>query len=309
MKMSRFFISVFCFIGINGCGPDTSAPTEEEESAYMIDSRLEFMRAEVMRKQGLINFEKCRSGLRVPDAVSAKVIALTFDDGPNPATTNKILDVLKTRGVKATFFTLGIKAKANPEILKRMIGEGHLVASHSQTHKNFGFINSAQTIYEIRTPNAILAPYFGKGSFFRYPYGKSSCAGNELLDSMKYQPAVGWHIDTCDWAMTDGYFSESEAEVCYGDAGAVNYQEHVMEKINESGGGIALFHDIHAVTANNLDSLIGKLVAAKYKFVRVDNKTYFPKLNVNLFMNSKPGKAPEEAKELRTRSQSLEHNF
>lgn len=269
-------------------GIDLSLPSEEEEAENMINARLEHERQMELRRQGLIAFGQCRSGVQVPDRVTSKVIALTFDDGPNPATTNRILDILRARGIKATFFVLGSKAKANPSIIERMKNEGHVIASHSQTHKNFASISTAQTNYEIKTPNTLLSPYMIRGKFFRFPYGQSSCQGNEILDSLRYQPAVGWHIDSCDWAMTDGYFSASEARVCSGSAGPVNYLSHVMRMINRTGGGIALFHDIHEATARNLNQIIDRLVAANYKFVTVNNKIYFPKLNSGLNFPSGP---------------------
>lgn len=335
MKVNRFLLLAYLTLFFVACAPpaqdpndiyhneekaklaglDLSAPSEQEEAENMIASRLQHAQEQELRAQGTIGWYGCRSGLSVPDPVTRKVIALTFDDGPNPATTNKILDILKARGIKATFFVLGSKAKANPEILKRMMNEGHLVASHSQTHKNFKTIGTAQTDYEIKAPHMLLTPYISHGRFFRFPYGISSCAGNDLLDSLGYQPTVGWHIDTCDWAMTDGNFDRSEARVCYAPAGPVNYVSHVMKTILQSGGGIALFHDIHAVTANNLNQIIGYLVAANFKFVRVDNKTYFPKLNKNLAAQAGKREPPAVSEpaasksETRTRSQSVDEYF
>lgn len=263
-------------------GIDLTLPTEEEETESMINSRLEHLRQEELLAQGIISYGQCRSGVKVPDPVTNKVIALTFDDGPNPATTPRILDTLRARGIKATFFLLGSKAKANPSLVQRIKAEGHVIASHSQTHKNFAAINSAQTTYEIKTPDALLSGHMLRGKFFRFPYGQSSCEGNEVLDSLRYQPAVGWHIDSCDWAMSDGYFTANEARVCNGRAGSVNFLSHAMKMINRSGGGIALFHDIHEATARNLDQVIIQLQAANYKFVTITNVQYFPKLNRGL---------------------------
>lgn len=263
---------------------ETPLPTEEEEHETMIAARLEQQAMREAFRSGLISTtDRCRTGFVVPDAVTPGVIALTFDDGPNPATTNKILDILKARGVKASFFILGSRAKAYPAIVKRIYDEGHLVANHSYSHKNFQSLTQAQTDYEIKTPHGYLSPYMTTGKFFRYPYGMSSCYGNDVLKSMAYQQAVGWHVDSCDWAMTDGNFSESEAKACYTQPGPVNFQNHVMNLINAEGGGILLLHDIHANTANNVNQLITNLMARKFKFVRIDNKTYFPKLNKDLF--------------------------
>lgn len=292
MKSFSFlaFLLVLSFQVIS-CGPtedhfhagelDLDHPTPEEENVLMIQSRLDFQRSEKMRSEGFI-FDQCRSGVRIPDPLTRNVIALTFDDGPNPDTTPKILDTLKSRGVVATFFVLGSKARAHPEIMARIQAEGHMVASHSQTHKNFSTLGAAQTTYEIKTPDAILSAYYPKGKFFRYPYGISSCQGNDTLAANKYQPAVGWHIDTCDWAMSDGYFTQAEAEVCGGRAGSVNFYNHSISRINSQGGGVALFHDIHQATARNIDAIVRSLQSSGYKFVRVDNKTYFPNLNKGL---------------------------
>lgn len=308
MKLRRLFPIVLGFTLMGACAPvdsiynpqnsmpaeeklegiDLSVPSEEEEVEHMINSRLEHMRQEELFAQGIISYGQCRSGIKVPDAVTPKVIALTFDDGPNPSTTNRILDILKSRGIKATFFVLGAKAKAHPTIIERIKAEGHLIASHSQTHKNFSSINANQTKYEIKTPDNLLSGKMARGKFFRFPYGQSSCQGNEVLDSLRYQPAVGWHIDSCDWAMSDGYFTASEARVCNGRQGSVNFMSHAMKMINRSGGGIALFHDIHEATARNLEQIIANLQAANYRFVTISNTTYFPKLNRGLQQSAPP---------------------
>lgn len=296
------FLLVLSFQVIS-CGPtqdhfhageiDLDHPTPEEENALMIQSRLDHQRSEKMRAEGFISESgQCRSGVSIPDPVTRKVIALTFDDGPNPDTTPKILDILKSRGVIATFFVLGSKARAYPEIMARIQAEGHMVASHSQTHKNFANLGSAQTNYEIKTPDSILSAYYPKGKFFRYPYGISSCQGNDTLMANKYQPAVGWHIDTCDWAMSDGYFTQGEAEVCGGRAGSVNFYNHSISRINSQGGGVALFHDIHQATARNIDAIVRGLQGSGYKFVRVDNKAYFPNLNKGLTASSNGSSTP-----------------
>ena len=65
-------------------------------------------------------------------------LALTFDDGPDPEWTPQILDILKAKGVKATFFVIGANAESNPDLVQRIVAEGHEVGNHTFTHPNLG---------------------------------------------------------------------------------------------------------------------------------------------------------------------------
>ena len=97
---------------------------------------------------------------------------LTFDDGPHPNTTPHILDILKKRNLKATFFVLGLQAKKYPEIIKRIHDEGHIVGNHTYGHKDLTKLKPAQIKTEIENTNNLIEKITGeKPKFIRPPYG------------------------------------------------------------------------------------------------------------------------------------------
>ena len=88
--------------------------------------------------------------------VMPKYIAITFDDGPDIKTTPILLDGLKKRGIKATFFIIGENAEKYPEIIKRMSDEGHLIGNHTYSHINLQKISKSDAVSEITKTNAII---------------------------------------------------------------------------------------------------------------------------------------------------------
>lgn len=99
-------------------------------------------------------------------------VALTFDDGPDLEYTPQILDVLKNNNVKATFFVVGNRAEAHPEIVRRMIAEGHEVANHSYNHANLPKMEAADFRRQLEQTDRILEPLIGYSpKLFRPPYG------------------------------------------------------------------------------------------------------------------------------------------
>ena len=112
----------------------------------------------------------------------AKTVALTFDDGPNPIDTPKILAILKKYHIKATFFVVGANAKLYPEMLKAIHDDGHVIASHSQTHPMLTKISHAQLKNEIELPVKIIHNILGiYPKCLRYPFGASNAYVREQI--------------------------------------------------------------------------------------------------------------------------------
>lgn len=129
----------------------------------------------------------------------SKVIALTFDDVPDPRFTPQLLDILKTYHVKATFFVVGSRAEKHPALVKRMIREGHAVGNHSYNHPQFVKLTMNDFRAQIiQTENIIqtLAGY--KPKLIRPPYGDIS---EQQLKWAKYHgyKLVNWNVDSLDW--------------------------------------------------------------------------------------------------------------
>ncbi|GGG78506.1 hypothetical protein GCM10010918_39280 [Paenibacillus radicis (ex Gao et al. 2016)] len=131
-----------------------------------------------------------------------KIIALTFDDGPDKKYTPAILDILKEKGVKATFFVVGQQVKKEPEVLQRIVDEGHAIGNHSMNHKNMAKLNAEQIQQEIDEADKLIKEAVGfKPKMFRAPYGAVSDTLKSILEDDDRE-LVSWNIDTRDWAGT-----------------------------------------------------------------------------------------------------------
>jgi peptidoglycan-N-acetylglucosamine deacetylase len=127
-------------------------------------------------------------------------LALTFDDGPNPAWTPALLDVLGALGVRATFFMLGSHAQAEPELARRVAERGHLIGNHSWSHPNLAR-NSERRIREElkRTQGTLEQITGGPVRFFRPPFGARRPAVFRIAREMDLEPVL-WNAMTTDWS-------------------------------------------------------------------------------------------------------------
>jgi peptidoglycan/xylan/chitin deacetylase (PgdA/CDA1 family) len=196
------------------------------------------------------------------------VVALTFDDGPEPGHTEAILAVLARHQVPATFFLIAEKAKAHPELvaLARAL-PGAVIGNHSWSHPNFHDIPLEQQAKEVDSADALLHADLGVAPLFRYPYGNSSCDTNARVHTMGYR-IVGWHVDSCDWAY-DGPEGLTAAEAL--SCGVLpayrrDFLGHVVASVRAHRGGVVLMHETQHISVDNLDALIVRLQAEGYRF-------------------------------------------
>lgn len=129
-----------------------------------------------------------------------KVIALTFDDGPHPRYTDKILDILKEYGVKATFFTVGENAALYPEQIKRIAAEGHEIGNHTYTHADLKRIDRKTLMRELGETERIIEELTGKSpTVFRPPEGRCNETVVACANEKGYTTVL-WTVDPRDWA-------------------------------------------------------------------------------------------------------------
>jgi peptidoglycan/xylan/chitin deacetylase (PgdA/CDA1 family) len=180
-----------------------------------------------------------------------KIIALTFDDGPNENTL-PVLDALKKWDVKATFFCIGKNIEKHPEILKRIIDEGHIVGNHSYSHSNFfDFYRKNRVIKEIRKTDALIESISGKkAQLFRPPYGVTNPSIRRALEVTRHK-VIGWNIRSLD--------------------GILKNEKIIFARIKNriAPGGIVLLHDT-SHTVNILERLMLYLGEKKYKVVSIE---------------------------------------
>ena len=126
-------------------------------------------------------------------------LALTFDDGPNPAWTPRLLDILAEHNVRATFFMVGKFAKAERELARRVADAGHLIGNHTWSHPDLSRTRSANILDELTRTNDLLAQIMGKPvRYFRPPFGARRPYVLKLARQLGLVP-VTWNAMTTDW--------------------------------------------------------------------------------------------------------------
>jgi peptidoglycan/xylan/chitin deacetylase (PgdA/CDA1 family) len=128
-----------------------------------------------------------------------KQVALTFDDGPDDKYTLKILDILKSNGIKATFFVVGEHAAKYPNVMKRIVQEGHVIGNHSWDHSDLVKLSSDLILNEITKTDDVVRSINGVSpTLFRSPYGAVNSDVRTDAASTGHQ-IIGWSVDTRDW--------------------------------------------------------------------------------------------------------------
>lgn len=131
---------------------------------------------------------------------STPVVAMTFDDGPHPKLTPLLLDMLKARGLRATFYLIGNRVVTWPDIVRRIADEGHEIGNHSWSHPNLSRRSDASVINEIdRTSDAIFKVTGRPPVTFRPPYGAFTRRQRLMLYEARNLPTILWSVDPQDW--------------------------------------------------------------------------------------------------------------
>ncbi len=194
------------------------------------------------------------AGVYYRASTSSKRIALTFDDGPHPVYTEKILDILKEEDVIASFFMIGSNVAYYPQIAKRVASAGHEIGNHSYTHPHIKEITNEFLTEEIQKTDEILVRLgIPKPTLFRPPQGGCPADFMNVLKSTG-KSAVLWNVDTRDWEHKS--------------------VEEILAVVQNSlrGGDIILFHDAvsgESTTIPAIKKLIPLLKTEGYQFVTV----------------------------------------
>jgi peptidoglycan-N-acetylglucosamine deacetylase len=191
--------------------------------------------------------------------LAPKEVVLTFDDGPWPGTTERVLDTLRQECVRATFFLIGRNAQARPALAQRELAEGHTVAYHSFSHPMLDHMPLAAAQADIdHGIAAVNSALFGQAdhapatSFFRFPYFASTAP---LLDWLEHRRMAVFGADL--WA-SDWNPMSPDQEL-----------RLVLGRVEANQGGIVLFHDTKAQTAAMLPAFLRALKAGGFSIVEV----------------------------------------
>lgn len=181
-------------------------------------------------------------------------IALTFDDGPHPTLTPKILNILKDYGIKATFFVIGENAERYPELIERIRSEGHEIGNHTYSHIRAKDTTEEQMREEILRCESLLGGTSENSvKLFRPPEGNLSDRMGEMCGALDYR-VILWSIDTRDWCRIP----------------AREITESVLRNVRS--GDIILMHDYigsNSPTPEALKEMLPQLIKRGYSFVTV----------------------------------------
>ena len=176
------------------------------------------------------------------------MVALSFDDGPYPAVTNRILDVLKKYNSRATFYVVGNRLNHYPDTLRRILSENSEIGSHTYQHKSLSLLNKNSIVNEIVKVDDVLTDIVGQGAdTLRPPYG----AINDVVKSVSGKPLIYWSIDTEDWR------NKNPNQIT----------QHVLDNVKD--GDIILLHDLYETSAEAVEMLVPKLIKEGYQIVTV----------------------------------------
>lgn len=211
-----------------------------------------FIKAEVNKQENKKEKDKkSKNNNEIKKQKNKKLVALTFDDGPEPDVTPEILKTLKKYEAKATFFMLVNSAKAYPNVAKQVAEEGHEVANHSFSHVNLSKVKRSRIEKELKESKKTLEKITGAPvTLFRPPYGEYNKAVLQVANDSQ-QKIIMWSVDPKDW------YHRNKNET----------YKNIMKFTNP--GSIVLMHDIHQETANALPKIIKDLKEKGYEFVTV----------------------------------------
>ncbi|MBV9391007.1 MAG: polysaccharide deacetylase family protein [Verrucomicrobia bacterium] len=184
--------------------------------------------------------------------VDQPYIAMTFDDGPSAENTPRLLQILKERNIKATFFLIGQNAAANPNVVRQILAEGHEIGNHSWTHPQLSKLSDDRVRAEIsKTQEAIKDACGFVPTLLRPPYGAITAHQKQWIEDQLGLNVILWSVDPLDWKRP----------------GAAVISHRILGGV--APGAIVLSHDIHKQTVDAMPATLDALIQRGYKFVTV----------------------------------------
>jgi peptidoglycan-N-acetylglucosamine deacetylase len=184
--------------------------------------------------------------------VDQPYIAMTFDDGPSAENTPRLLEMLKQRNIKATFFLIGQNVVSNPDLVRRILAEGHEIGNHSWTHPQLSKLSDDRVTAEItQTQDAIKDASGFTPTLLRPPYGAITPRQREWIENRFGLNIILWSVDPFDWKRP----------------GASVITQRILSQTRP--GAIILSHDIHKQTVDAMPATLDALIAKGYKFATV----------------------------------------
>ncbi len=179
-------------------------------------------------------------------------VAMTYDDGPHPQNTPRLLDMLRARNIRATFYVIGRNVDRYPHIARRIVAEGHEIGNHTYTHRKLTSLSDSEVRQEMRkTEDAISRATGVRPRTMRPPYGALHTNQRQMVfNSFKY-PTIMWSVDPQDWRRP----------------GASVVRSRLVNRAHN--GAILLAHDLHAPTVDAMPGTFDGLLGKGFRFVTV----------------------------------------
>ena len=179
-------------------------------------------------------------------------IAMTFDDGPHPKNTPRLLDMLRQRNIKATFYVIGTNVKRYPEITRRIVAEGHEIGNHTWTHPNLTKLSDAQVRSQMSSTRDQIVKTTGVlPRTVRPPYGALLTRQRKMIYNEFGYPTIMWSVDPRDWQRP----------------GVSVVRDRILTETKN--GSIVLAHDLHGPTVDAMPQTLDGLLAKGFQFVTV----------------------------------------
>ncbi|KAB3532834.1 polysaccharide deacetylase family protein [Alkaliphilus serpentinus] len=194
------------------------------------------------------NKENLEIGIEANELEVIKKIAISFDDGPHPKITPKILEEFHKRGAKATFYVVGDRVERYPSIAYQIIKEGHEIGNHTWDHPYLTKLKVKDIQQQLVATQEIIFRATGKNAIsMRPPYGALNNRVREAID----MPIILWNIDVKDWMYRDSDYISS----------------YIIKHAYD--GAIILLHDIYPSTAEAIGSILDDLIGRGFQLVTV----------------------------------------
>lgn len=256
MSVGRCISVMIMLVALSGCreagrhspaSPHADSPYVERAEKEVYKAFAELQRQDDMERQTGLSLRKLLRG-----DPQRKWIALTFDDGPHPDYTPRLVEILKRHRVKATFFVVGKMAEQYPDLVRLLHQEGHAIGNHTYHHVNLTRLEAEQIAVEIKACGEVIRSLTGHAPhLFRPPGGDYNQTVAEIANALGYW-LILWTDDPGDYARPN------EATL----------KQRLLDQL--SNGGIILLHDGVPETIDLLPQLLDYLKREGYEIVLVD---------------------------------------
>lgn len=208
--------------------------------------------------RGQITRGEAATVTRIPTA--QPLVAMTFDDGPHPSLTPQLLDMLRVRGIRATFYVIGRNAERYPQILQRMVAEGHEIGNHTYSHPSLHGHSDGSVLSQVDRTNRAVYDAVGRPPVtMRPPYGNLYDRQRLMLFETRAMPTILWSVDTLDWQRP----------------GSSVISQRIVG--GSHTGAVILAHDIHSATVRAMPTALDGVTGRGFRFVTMSELIGWPR--------------------------------